>query len=96
MVDINVEGILGVPSCLQLNSLRIFHSFLVVSDPGCSQLCARDNSRINESSSVMVEAYKENQKSRKHTRSTRNIHIDSMQEFKPIYYFCSMKDGGII
>ena len=65
-------------------------------DLGCAKVHAEDNSRLNESSTVMAEAYKKNQQSRKCTRSTRNIHIDNMQEFEPIYYFCSMKDGGII
>ena len=66
-----------------------------MNDPGRAQDHARDNSRLNESSPVMEESYKKNQQSRKHTRSKRNIHIDNMKEFKPIYYFCSMKDGGI-
>ena len=50
-----------------------------------------DNSQLNELSNVMVEAYKKNQQSRKHTRSTRNICTYNMQEFEPIYYFYSMK-----
>ena len=32
----------------------------------------------------------------KHTKSIRNIHTDNMQEFEPIYYFCSIKDGGMM
>ena len=43
----------------------------------------------------MAEAYKKNQENKKHIRSTRNIHTYNMQEFEPIYYFFSMKDGGI-
>ena len=56
---------------------------------------AGDNSRLNESSTVMEEVDKKNQQSRKYTRSIRSILIDNMQEFEPIYYFFSMKDGGI-
>ena len=43
-------------------------------DPGHAQVHVGDNSRLNESSTVMAEAYKKNQQSRKHTRSTRIIH----------------------
>ena len=64
-------------------------------DLGHSQVHAGDNSQLNESSCVVAEAYKKEQQRRKHTRSTRNIHIDNMQEFEPIYYLFSMKDGGI-
>ena len=65
-------------------------------DPVHAEVHARDNSRLNESSFVMAKAYKKEQHNKKHTRSTRNIHIDNMKEFKLIYYFYSMKNGGII
>ena len=60
-----------------------------------SQVHAGNNSRLNEPISVMAKENKKNEKIRKHTRSTRNIHRDNMQEFEPIYYFCSMKDGEL-
>ena len=43
-------------------------------DPSRAQVHAGDNSRMNESSTVMAEAYKKNQQSMKHTTWTRNIH----------------------
>ena len=57
---------------------------------GIPQECRRSVSTV-----VMAKAYKEKQQSRKHTRSTRNIHTDNMQEIEPIYYFFSMKYGGV-
>ena len=56
---------------------------------------AGENSQLNELSTILEEAYKKNQQSKKYTRSTRSMCIDSMQEFEPIYYFFSMKYGGI-
>ena len=54
-----------------------------------------DNSQLNELSTVMAEEYKKNQQSKKYTRWTRSMRTDNMQEFEPIYYFFSMKDGGV-
>ena len=67
-----------------------------LNDPGHAQVHIGDNSRLNELSTVMVEDYKKSHQSRKHTRSTRNIHTYNMQEFEPIYYFFYMKDGETI
>ena len=76
--------LLSLRACLNKHKLNNFdgsayelwtRSCSDTNDPGCAQVHAGDNSRLNESSSVMVEAYKKNQQSRKHTRSTRIIHI---------------------
>ena len=60
-------------------------------DLGHAKVHDGDNSQLNESSTVMAKAYKKNQQSKKHTKSTGNIHTDNMQEFEPIYYLSSMK-----
>ena len=66
-----------------------------VGDPSHAQVHVGDNGQMNELSIVMMEAYKKKQQRRKYTRSTRNMGIDNVQEFEPIYFFFSMKDGGI-
>ena len=84
----------GQVSLQDANELLNLTSFIQTS-PGRAQVHAGDNNQLNESSSVMAEAYKKEQQSMKHTKLTWIIHTDNMQEFELIYYFCSMKDGGI-
>ena len=97
-MSIDVDSInwrYGSNTLFQNSGLTALQKLFPVDDPGHAQVHAGDNSRMNESRFVMAEAYKKNQQGRKHTRSIRNIHTNNMQEFEPIYYFCSMKDGGI-
>ena len=86
---------------MYLEVLREHHLYVlgicyILCDPGHAQVHDGDKSQLNELSVVIVEAYKKNKKSKKYTGSTESMRANNMQEFEPIYYFFSMKDGGII
>ena len=64
-------------------------------DPVRAQVHDGDNSWLNESSTIIAEAYKKNQQSRKYTRSTRSMRIDNMQEFNLILLLLLLYEGWL-